>query len=403
MSAAGPPKTAQLQSASGGSAAAERVIEAARVGAQTKSLSIVHTENSCGWGGQEIRILTEARGFQDRGHRVTLVTPAEAPIADAGERLGLPVVRLDIRRKRPSNFLALRRWLERNRAGFDLLNTHSSTDSWLTALACATMRHPPPIVRTRHVSTTIRNRPTTRWLYAHAAAHIVTTGEALRRQLARDNGVPMARMTSIPTGIDLARFVPGDAAAARAGLGLAPRPTLGIVATLRDWKGHEILFDALARDRAPWSAWNVLVVGDGPYRARLDDKLAALGAADLVRFTGQKEDVVPWLQAMDLFVLPSWGDEGVPQAILQAMACGVPVVSTPVGAITEAVDAGVTGLIVPPRDVAALGAALAQLRDDAALRQRLGAAGYARAKRDFGLDRMLDRMEATFRAVLEKR
>ena len=157
------------------------------------------------------------------------------------------------------------------------------------------------------------------------------------------------------------------------------------------------------RDRATWSAWNVLIVGDGPYRSRLDDKLAALGATDLVRFTGQQEDVVPWLQAMEMFVLPSWGDEGVPQAILQAMACGVPVVSTPVGAITEAVDAGVTGLIVPPRDVAALGAALAQLRDDAALRQRLGAAGYARAKRDFGLERMLDRMEATFRAVLEKR
>jgi glycosyltransferase involved in cell wall biosynthesis len=368
-----------------------------------KPLSIVHTENSCGWGGQEIRILTEARGFQDRGHRVTLVAPAEAPIADAGQRLGLSVVRLDIRRKRPSNFFALRAWLARNRDQFDILNTHSSTDSWLSALACATMRDAPPIVRTRHVSTTIRNRPTTRWLYARATAHIVTTGEALRRQLARDNGVPMDRMTSIPTGIDLARFVPGDAPAARARLGIAPRPTLGIVATLRDWKGHEMLFDALVRDRAAWSAWNVLIVGDGPYRPHLDAKLAALGAADLVRFAGQREDVVPWLQAMDVFVLPSWGDEGVPQAILQAMACALPVVSTTVGAITEAVDDGATGLIVPPRDVAALGAALARLRDDPALRVRLGAAGHARAIRAFGLDRMLDRMEATFRAVLDAR
>ena len=102
---------------------------------------------------------------------------------------------------------------------------------------------------------------------------------------------------------------------------------------------------------------------------------------------------------MDIFVLPSWGDEGVPQAILQAMACGLPVVSTTVGAITEAVADGVTGLIVPPRDVAALGIALARLRDDAALRARLGTAGRARALADFGLDRMLDRMEAVFRAV----
>ncbi|MEO8674152.1 MAG: glycosyltransferase family 4 protein [Casimicrobiaceae bacterium] len=368
-----------------------------------KPLAIVHTENSCGWGGQEIRILTEARGFLDRGHRVTLVAPGESPIADAGERMGVPVVRLDIRRKRPANLLALRRWLAGQRGHIDVLNTHSSTDSWLGALACATLPGAPPIVRTRHVSTTIRNRPTTRWLYTHATTHIVTTGEALRAQLARDNGVPLDRMTSIPTGIDLARFVPGNAEAARARLGLPPRPTIGIVATLRDWKGHDMLFEALARDRAAWSAWNVVVVGDGPYRNRLDVQLAALDLADRVRFAGQQEDVVPWLQALDLFALPSWGEEGVPQAIMQAMACGIPVVSTTVGAIREAVEDGVTGIIVPPRDVPALGSAIARLRDDAALRERFGSAGRARATRDFGLDRMLDRMESVFRAVVEAR
>ena len=366
-----------------------------------KPLSIVHTENSCGWGGQEIRTLTEARGFQDRGHRIALVAPAEAPIAAAGERLGLPVVTLDIRAKRLPNLLALRRFLATERSRIDVVNTHSSTDSWLTALACATLADPPPIVRTRHVSTTIRNRPTTRWLYTRATAHIVTTGEALRRQLARDNGVPMAHMTSIPTGIDLARFVPDDAVAARARLGLAARPTLGIVATLRDWKGHDMLFEALARDRAAWEGWNVVVVGDGPYRDRLDAQLARLALGHRIVFAGQQDDVIPWLQALDLFALPSWGEEGVPQAILQAMACGLPVVSTTVGAITEAVDDGATGLIVPPRDIPALGGALARLRDDPSLRARLGTAGRARALADFGLDRMLDRMETVFRAVAE--
>ena len=365
-----------------------------------KPLSIVHTENSCGWGGQEIRILTEARGFLDRGHRVTLIAPAEAPIAPAAERLDIPVVRLDIRSKRPADFFALRRWIAANRARFDLLNTHSSTDSWLSAFACATLRDAPPIVRTRHVSTTIRNRPTTRWLYTRATAHIVTTGEALRRQLARDNGVPLAHMTSIPTGIDLARYVPGDAAAARARLGLPDRPALGIVATMRDWKGHVFLFEALVRDRAAWSGWQVLVIGGGPDREELEARSRAMGLADLVHFVGERDDVVPWLQALDLFVLPSIGQEGVPQAIMQAMACGIPVVSTTVGAITEAVDDGVTGIIVPPRDVVALGAALAQLRDDAPRRVVLGAAGRARAEGSFGIDRMLDAMENVFRATL---
>jgi len=368
-----------------------------------KPLAIVHTENSCGWGGQEIRILTEARGFLDRGHRVTLIAPAEAPIAPAGEAMGIPVVRLPIARKRLPALIALRRWLVRHRGEVDVVNTHSSTDSWLAAIACATLAHAPPIVRTRHVSTTVRNTATTRWLYGRAAAHVVTTGEALRRQLARDNDVPPERMTSIPTGIDLARFVPGDAAAARARLGLPARPALGIVSTLRSWKGHQYLFDALAADRAAWAGWQVVVVGEGPYRDRLDAHLARLGLAGDIRFVGQQRDVVPWLQALDLFTLPSYGEEGVPQAIMQAMACALPVVSTSVGAIAEAVDAEVTGLIVPPRDAAALGAALARLREDPGLRRRFGAAARVRAQERFGLDAMLDRMEAVFRRVLERR
>ena len=147
----------------------------------------------------------------------------------------------------------------------------------------------------------------------------------------------------------------------------------------------------------------MIVVGDGPYRDRLDRKLATLGLDDDIRLAGQQEDVVPWLQALDLFTLPSYGEEGVPQAIMQAMACGIPVVSTPVGAIGEAVDDGVTGLLVAQRSAEALAAGLARLRDDPALRARFAAAARARAVRDFGLDPMLDRMEAVFRGVLAER
>ena len=162
----------------------------------------------------------------------------------------------------------------------------------------------------------------------------------------------------------------------------------------------EYLFEALAANPDAWRDWQVVVVGDGPYRDRLDARLAKLGLTDAIRFAGQQEDVVPWLQALDLFTLPSFGEEGVPQAIMQAMACGLPVVSTPVGAIAEAVDAGVTGLIVEPRSAASLAAGLATLRDDAALRARFSAAARTRAERDFGIDRMVTRMEAVFRAAL---
>jgi glycosyltransferase involved in cell wall biosynthesis len=369
----------------------------------TRPLSIVHTENSCGWGGQEIRILTESRGLLDRGHRVQLLAPPEAPIVEAARRMGIPVETLALREKRLADFLALRRWLGANAAGIDILNTHSSTDSWLGALACASLNDPPPIVRTRHVSTPVHDRIGTRWLYRRGNAHIVTTGEAVKRQLVEGIGVPAEKMTSIPTGIDLVRFVPADPATARERLGLPPRLTVGIVATLRRWKGHAILFDALAATRDAWTGWQLLVVGGGPDREELEQYVRGLGLADLVRFTGHQEDVVPWIQSLDLFVLPSYGDEGVPQAIMQAMACAVPVISTPIGAITEAVVNGETGLLAEPRSAASLAEHLATLRDAPALRASFGAAARAKAEREFGIGRMLDRMEAVFRSVAERR
>jgi len=149
-------------------------------------------------------------------------------------------------------------------------------------------------------------------------------------------------------------------------------------------------------EREKWSGWTVVIVGDGPHRPKLEAHLAALRLGDLVRLAGYQDDVVPWLQSMDLVAQPSYGEEGVPQAIMQAMACAIPVVSTPVGAIEEAVQHEVTGLLVAPRSAEALAVGLARLRDDAPLRTRLGTQARLRALRDFGIARMLDRMEAIF-------
>ena len=106
-----------------------------------------------------------------------------------------------------------------------------------------------------------------------------------------------------------------------------------------------------------------------------------------------------WLACLDLVALPSYGEEGVPQSLMQAAACGLPAVSTTVGAIREAVIDGETGLIVPPNDVPALAAALRRLMTDAALRARMGAAARVRAEREFGSDRMIDAMERVFAGV----
>lgn len=368
-----------------------------------KPLSILHTESSIGWGGQEIRILTEMAGFMRRGHHVHLLTPQAAEIFPAARARGIPVSALPMVKKTVPALMAMRRWLARHGGEFDIINTHSSTDSWMAALACASLRAAPPIVRTRHVSTAVNRGAGTRWLYQRATAHIVTTGGALKEQLARDNGFDAARMTSVRTGIDLDYYRPLDRARCRALLGVADRPTLGILATLRDWKGHDVLLDSWIWLRERFPDWQLLVIGDGPRRQHLENRVAEMGLTGSVRFVGNRDDVPDWLGCLDLFTLPSWGDEGVPQGVMQAMAGGLPVVSTPVGAIREAVVADVTGLLVPPRDADALAAALARLMGDAGLRAQMGNAGLEYARTQFGVDAMLDKMEAVFRRVLEER
>jgi glycosyltransferase involved in cell wall biosynthesis len=359
-------------------------------------LRILHTESSLGWGGQEIRVLTEARGVARRGHEVTLAAPAESRIHQAAGAYGLEAVAVPIARKSIRGLRGML-GLVRNRA-FDVVNTHSSTDSWLAALAVSLLPDAPPIVRTRHISAPVPRNFATRWLYRDASRRVVTTGERLRLQVIEETGVPAEHVVSIPTGIDLERFTPGPPARARAALGLAAEgPLIGIVATLRSWKGHRYLLEAFAglADRNT----RLAVVGDGPQREALEALAAGLGIAGRVTFAGNREDVAPWMRAFDIFCLPSYANEGVPQALMQAMACGLAVVTTPVGSIGEIVQDGDTGLMVPPEDAGALLGAIETLLADAGLRGRLGSRAREAALQRFGEERMVDRMIEVFTAV----
>lgn len=372
---------------------------------QASKLSILHTESSTGWGGQEIRILTEAAGMIARGHKVVLITPPEAQIAPAAVKRGIPTVTLPIGRKNLKGFLAMRDYLKQHGREFDIINTHSSTDSWLVAVNCATLGGMPPLVRTRHVSTPVNNKASTRWLYQKATTHMVTTGEALRHTLHEVNGIDLDRMTSVRTGIDLDYYKPlandahGDKAAMRAKLNVPNKPTIGILATLRDWKGHDDLIDAFALLKDEFPEWQILVIGDGPRRPDIERRCMDLGLADRILLVGNQDNVPEWLNCLDLFVLPSFGDEGVPQGLMQAMACGVPAISTPIGAIGEALQDGQTGLMTPPRDVPKLAENLRRLMDHDQLRRKFADASLAYS-RNFGIDIMLDRMDTAFRQAI---
>jgi glycosyltransferase involved in cell wall biosynthesis len=359
------------------------------------SLSILHTEASLGWGGQEIRILNEALGMQRRGHRLTIAAPAEARISGEARLRGLTVIETPIGRKNLRGLAAMRRVLAAGR--YDVVNTHSSTDTWLAALTSLTICKSPALVRTRHISAPVSRDPATRWLYARASAFVATTGETLRAELIERLGLDPARVLSVPTGMDIARFRPGDRQVARAALGLpADLFVVGIVATLRSWKGHRHLIDAIAR--LGRTDIGLAIVGDGPQREALAAQ-AAERALPHLWMPGNQADVLPWLHAIDAFALPSYANEGVPQALVQAMLCALPCITTQVGAIGEAARDGETALVVTPQSVESIAAAIERLADDPALRERLGTAARAHCASRFDAEVMLDRMDGLFQAA----
>lgn len=323
-------------------------------------MRILHTEASRGWGGQEIRILTEARVFIAHGHDVRLVCDPDSQILQAAPRYGVPAIAIDLKRKSLASWRALRAVIADFRP--DVINPHSSIDGWMVALARLGMRPRPRVVRTRHISAAIPRNPASRWLWRQGCDFVMTTGEMIVDQLTTDGFLPRERVSSVPTGIDTEVFAAGDKAAARAALGLpADAWLLGSVATLRSWKGHLHLVDAFAGLDAPKA--RLVIVGDGPEGHEVVARVAQHGLEDRVIMAGRRDDVPKWLSAFDAFALASYANEGVPQAILQAMAAELPIVSCPIGGIPECTRGVESVTLVPPKDSEALRVAIQAMHD----------------------------------------
>jgi glycosyltransferase involved in cell wall biosynthesis len=288
-----------------------------------------------------------------------------------------------------SAIFTLLRWLKSNTQ--DVINTHSSTDSWLVALATRLMKKRPAIVRTRHISAPISDTFSSRWLYTKSCDHIVTTGENLRQTLISTNHFPASHITSVRTGIDLDYFKAGDKELARERLGLNKDAfIIGIVATLRSWKGHRYLINAFKQFSNQSSL--LLIVGDGPQWDALHELVNTLELQDRVIFTGRQNNIAEWLNTMDLFCLPSYANEGVPQALMQSQACGIPAVTTLIGSIDEAVVADETAVIVEAQNSKAILNALESLHHDQQRLASMAEKAQKNAKIHFSSKHMIGKM-----------
>jgi glycosyltransferase involved in cell wall biosynthesis len=175
---------------------------------------------------------------------------------------------------------------------------------------------------------------------------------------------------------------------------------IAVVANLRAEKGHDVLIDAAPRIVAAHPEVEFVFAGDGPQAAALVDRARARGIADRIQFLGQCRNVPEILASTDLFVLPS-RTEALPNAVIEAMAAGLPVVASDVGGIPELIAHGTSGWLVPPGHSDALADAIVALLDDSALARKLGAAAADRVSREFGFGRLVDRMERLYLEAIE--
>lgn len=364
-------------------------------------MRILHTESSTELGGQEYRTLYEARGMMDRGHDVLLAVSPGSRLAEEGRKTGVRVELIKMVRSRwvllIADFAALMRRFQPQ-----IVNTHNSLDSWTASIACKVSRPRPKVVRTRHKSTPIANTRRHRLLYQTLPDAIVTTGELIRKTMIQDNGIDPARIVSIPTGVDLHTFRPRcSVLELRSQLGVPARSSIvGTIAFLRSYKGVDHFLQAarLVVHGQP-DVW-FLVVGEGPERGRLEFMISDLGLEEHVRFLGFREDIPELLSIFDVFVLSSTRGEGVPQALVQAMAMGKAVVATRVGGIPEVVQDGQTGLLCSADHPAELASAISRLLNDHALRARLGEAARELVVRSMSVEQMLNATESLYHVLL---
>jgi glycosyltransferase involved in cell wall biosynthesis len=351
--------------------------------------SIVHVLSSYGVGGQERVALDLAIGQKRRGHEVAVISLAPEPdgaMADEFREHGITALRVPKHGGLDPTLVPrlLRALRER---GVDVVHTHNPLPLIYGApaarLAGAAAIHTKHGANPGELGHRLLRRAAA--LFTHA---FVSVSDTTARQALALRDAPRSRMHTIPNGIRLDRYHPDPEAraAARVELGLGDAWVIGTVGRMDDYKNQALLVRALAPHLS--SRVRLVLVGDGPSRAEVDAAVAALPDRRWVVLTGRRMDVPHLLPAFDVFALSS-RSEGLPLVVPEAMAVGLPIVTTAVGGLPSVVDDGSTGLLVPV-DEAMLSAALGKLIADPELAREMGQRAREVALERYSADRMVE-------------
>lgn len=350
-----------------------------------------------GIGGAE-KLISEGARFWDResfDYSVAYVLPWKDQLVGDLESQGIEVQMIGGERGLTPPTLSRLRRLVRDEH-IDLIHAHLPTMGIVARVAS-----PVPVVYTEH-NMADSYRPLTRTLnrmtYGRNAAATAVSG-AVAVSIA---GWPGDPAMVIPNGVAV-HVDPDGVAAARQELRLAESDLLvAHVGNIRPGKGHDVLIDAVAHLHERLPSVRFVSIGGEKYPGDLErvrGRAIEAGLEDVLRFMGRRPDALSFVAAADLFVNPS-SVEGLPVAILEAMALGRPVVAAAAGGVPGIVKDGVTGILVEPNEPEALAGGIEKMLNDPYLAERLGQAAQDMVEKEYGLEPMVRATEDVYRRVI---
>jgi glycosyltransferase involved in cell wall biosynthesis len=370
----------------------------------TTPIRVLHVAESAGLGGGEAYLIRLAGAIDRRRFALAVVVPEPGPLTERLAALTVPtfVIPLHARLLSPRTLRTLVRVFRRERPV--IVQSHGARTNVYTRIA-ARLAGVPVVLATVHNSLfDYEVGALRRGLYVAAerltaplAHRVVAVSRAVARDLVERYRLPAAQIVVIPNGIDPAAFVPArPQEATRAALGLPSEARLiGLVGRLTRQKGPDVLIAALPPLVSAWPDLRCLFVGDGVLGEELRGRAAAHAVGSHCMFLGPRSDVADLMAILEVVVLPS-RSEGLPFALLEAMAVAKPVVATRVGGSSEVVEDGRTGLLVPPEDPAALAQALRRLLNDPVEAAAMGRRGRERVVREFSLGQSVGALQELY-------
>ena len=371
-------------------------------------LHIFITDPHLQGGGQVRYLVTLAGGLCALGHKVTVgCRPGSVLVEQARQHADI----LDVFNFRGG--VRPRAWLRDIQEAADclrseepdIIHVNGSQDHWTMAAANLLSGRKCPLLRTRHNTYHVSANWPNRLLNRSLTDYQIVVCDTVRKTLAGHPAFSADRLCSIHNGVDVGLYKPNPEARLQARSEFDCNPSdivCGMVARLVPAKGHRFLFEAVASLKNAIPNLRVLIFGQGSLEKELRQLVSRLGIAPMVRFIGFRNDMHYCVQAFDICVQPSIDCDTSSFSMKEQMAAGIPVVASDYGGLTEMLDDGVEGYLVPNGTVAPLAEAIGKLAADPALRARMGAKAQKRAAREFSSEAFIRRTLAVYRTVIGK-